>query len=137
MHMAIHQAYDRHFLPPIHNTNSSRIKKNAEGSQNRSTQSSTQYRFNRPNMRNEHDSLLWMYPHQVFNGSRDTSMHRLQALTTWRSYRRIPFPGKQTFSILLTTCQHLSTTQALPTTKIALAQRIHNPHSQTMTNRNR
>jgi hypothetical protein len=118
--MAVEEADNRVRLSPIDDADRSRVEKDAEGGRDGNTKRCTQHSFDRPNMRYEDDSLIWMRLYQLFDDGRYTSMHSIQALSTGRRESSFALPGKQVLSILHTTGYHLAAAQSLPYPKVNL-----------------
>src|SRR5438874_13614791 len=120
MAMAIEEADNGMRLSPIDDADSSGVEKDVEGGRDGDSKRGTQYSFDRPNMRYEDDSLIWMRLYQLRDHGRYTSMHSLQALATGRCESSIALPGKQVLSILRTTRHYLAAAQSLPRPKVSL-----------------
>src|SRR5579883_465035 len=96
MSMAVYEPHHGMFLvAPVDDADGSRVKPDAEGRGGRRTHSSAKQHFDRANMRNQYNSLIWMRRRQLFNGCAYTLLHLGKAFSTWRGNSRIPFPCMQ------------------------------------------
>src|SRR5947209_18650426 len=117
MTMAIEEADNRVGLSPIDDADCSRVEKDAEGGRDGKTKRSKQHSFDRPNMRYEDDSLIWLRLHKLFDDGRYTSMHSIQALPSGKREISFALPGSQVLSILHTTRYQLGADQSIPCSK--------------------